>query len=145
MTDTPSSRTRFASIGSLSGLLAVTACYGTLAAVALLSLIGINVDLDEDLMVKLISGLLVLVLAGMAYSFRVHRHPGPLLLSIASAAVLVWVFFVSYSKVLEMGGFAILLLASLWDWRLKKQSCAARCGGAESSTGQRGRTDLSSS
>ena len=127
MTDTASSKTRFASIGSLSGLLAVIACYGTLAAVALLSLIGINIHLDEALMVKLVSGLLLLALAGMGHSFSMHRHPGPLLLSIVSATVLIWVFFVSHTKALEMSGFAMLLLASLWDWRLKKQSCAGRC------------------
>lgn len=42
-------------IGSLSGILALLACYGTLAGVALLSVIGVTVDVDEGLLVKIIS------------------------------------------------------------------------------------------
>jgi len=128
MTTTPTNRKGFAWLGSVTGLLAVTTCYGTLAVVALLSVIGISIEIDEGLLVKLISGLLVLVLVGMGYSYRLHRHPGPLLLSMASAAVLVWVFYGSYSKPLELIGFLTLAIASVWDLRAKKRICTAQCG-----------------
>jgi len=125
MTAATSNKKRFAWVGSVTGLFAVAACYGTLASVALLSLIGINIDIDEGLMMKIISGLMLLVLAGMGYSYIVHRHVGPLLLSIASAALLLWVFYGSYSKPLEMTGFAVLMIASVWDFRLKNRACPA--------------------
>lgn len=128
----PPDEGRFAWLGSVTGLLAVTACYGTLGAVALLSLIGVSVEINEGVMVKLISALLVLVLFGMSYSYRIHRAPGPLLLSLVSAGVLGWTFFGSYSKGLEMAGFALLTAASVWDFFAKKRTCAAKgCETAE--------------
>jgi arsenite methyltransferase len=115
--------------GPLLGLLAVLACYGTLAAVALLSLVGIGVDLDEAVMAKLVTALLVLALLGMARSWRAHRRPGPLLLSLAAAALLVWVFFGRDSRALELTGFAALLLASVWDLRVTRRACPERRDG----------------
>lgn len=121
-----SDKKTFARLGSVTGLLAVTACYGTLAAVALLSVIGISVKIDEALMEKLISGLLILVLVGMGYSYRIHRRPGPLLLSIVSAILLGWVFYYAYSKPLELAGFITLTIASIWDFFSKKRACVAQ-------------------
>ena len=114
-------------LGSVTSLLAVATCYGTLAAVTLLSLVGVSVDFDEATLVKLITGLLVLALLGMVYSWRIHRHPGPLLLSLSAAALLLWVFYGSYSKPLELTGFALLVVASVWDFRAKKRVCANSC------------------
>lgn len=91
---------RLSWLGSATSLLAVMTCYGTLAAVALLSLVGVSVDLSEGLLIKIITGLLVVALLGMTYSFRLHRSPGPLVLSVAAAGLLVWVFYGTYSHVL---------------------------------------------
>jgi len=124
MNNTTSQKKDYSWLSSAASLFAVLACYGTLATVALLSVVGITVEIDEDLMVKLISGLLIIALAGMIYSFRSHQHPGPLLLSIASSTLLLWVFFGSYSKPLELIGFATLVFASVWDFRVKKRACA---------------------
>jgi hypothetical protein len=95
--------------------------------VSLLSIIGISIDIDESTMAKLITGLLVLALGGMGYSYSVHRHPGPLILSTASAAILMWVFYGSYSEPLELSGFAALIIASIWDFRTKRRICADKC------------------
>ena len=119
-------------LGSATSLLAVATCYGTLAAVTLLSLIGVSVDIDEATLVKLITGLLVLALLGMIYSWRIHRHPGPLLLSLGAALLLLWVFYGSYSKPLELTGFALLVVASAWDFRAKKRVCTDGCHAEES-------------
>mgnify|MGYP001815428345 CR=1 FL=1 len=129
MANTTSDKKDYSWVGSVTSLLAVTACYGTLATVALLSVIGISIEIDESLLVKLITGLLVLALGGMGYSYSIHRHPGPLLLSIASAALLLWVFYGSYSKPLELTGFIALIIASLWDFRAKKRACSRTCNG----------------
>lgn len=110
-------------LGSAASLLAVAACYGTLAAVALLSIIGISIKIDESTLAKLITGLLVLALGGMGYSYSVHRRAGALVLSVASAALVMWVFYGSYSKTLELSGFAALIFASISDFRTKKRVC----------------------
>lgn len=117
---------RLSWLGSATSLIAVIACYGTLAAVALLSLVGVSVKLDESFMVKLVTALLILALVGMGNSFRLHRHAGPLLLSLAAAAVLLLVFYAKYSRPLELTGFALLVIASVWDFRVRKRSCVCR-------------------
>jgi len=129
MANTKSDKKDYSWLGSAASLLAVVACYGTLAAVALLSIIGISIKIDEGTLAKLITGLLALALGGMGYSYRAHRHPGPLMLSVASAAMLLWVFYGGYSKPLELSGFAALIVASVWDFRTKKRVCVDKCGG----------------
>lgn len=114
---------RFTWLGSAASLFAVVACYGTLAAVALLTAIGASVDLNEGALVIFITVLLGVAIAGMVYSFRLHRHPGPLAVCLLSIAVLLWVFYGSYSKSSELLGFAGLVAASIWDFRCKKKAC----------------------
>ena len=127
MANTKSYKTDYSWLGSAASLLAVVACYGTVTAVALLSIVGVSVEIDEGTMVKLITGLLVLALGGMGYSYSVHRRAGPLALSVAAAAMLLWVFYGSYSKPLELSGFAALIVASVWDLRAKKRVCVDGC------------------
>lgn len=124
-------KARLAWLGPVMGLVAVASCYGTLATVALLSVVGVTVEIDEGLMVKLVSGMLLLVLFGMGYSFKLHRQPGPLVLTVIAAAMLLWAFFIDYSRYLEFAGFGLLTIASIWDFRAKKRACAAHCGEAE--------------
>lgn len=119
-------------LGSITSLLAVATCYGTLAAVSLLSLIGVGVSINEATLVKLITVLLILALAGMLYSWRSHRHPGPLIVSLGAALLLLWVFYESYSKPLEITGFTVLVAASFWDFRVKKRICTGHCHGENS-------------
>ena len=116
---------RFAWLGSVASLFAVVTCYGTLAAIALLAAIGVSVDLNEGTLVIFITVLLGIAIAGMVYSFRLHRHPGPLTVSILSVTMLSWVFYGSYTKSLELVGFAGLVVASIWDFRCKKKACPA--------------------
>ena len=129
MAKSTSDKNDYSWLGSATSLLAVLACYGTLAVVGLLSVIGISIQLDEGLLVRLISGLLIFALLGMGYSYRMHRHPGPLLLSVTFAALLLWVFYGSYSKPLELTGFAFLVVASVRDFRAKKRACTEKRGG----------------
>lgn len=121
---------RFAWLGPVMGLLAVAACYGTLATVALLSIVGISVRIDEGLMTRLVSGMLVLVLFGMGYSYRLHRNRLPLLTALVASTLLLWAFFVSASKHLELAGFVVLGAASILDFRAKKRICTAHCHAA---------------
>lgn len=122
---------RLASLAPVAGLLAVASCYGTLGVVALLSVIGVAVPLNEVLLVRIVTVVLAIALLGMAYSFRMHRDIKPSLLGIASAALLFWVFYGEYSRPLEALGFAGLMAASLWDFRAKHRACPAKPGAEE--------------
>lgn len=119
----PGKASRLASLASATSLLAVVSCYGTLGAVALLSVVGITVHLNEILMTRIITGVLTVVLLGLTYSYRLHRRGGPLLLSLAAAALLLWVFYGCYSRPLEALGFVGLVAASAWDFRAKHLAC----------------------
>lgn len=113
-----------ASVASAGSLLAVVSCYGTLGIVALLSVVGISVHLNEALMARILTIVLAVALLGMLHSCRLHRDLRPFLLSAASAALLLWVFYGWDSRSLEALGFAGLVSASLWDLRAKHRACS---------------------
>ncbi|WP_335965510.1 MerC family mercury resistance protein [Galbibacter sp. PAP.153] len=110
-------------LGTVASLLALITCYGTIGSIALLSFIGISVQIDEKLMITIVTILLAIALLGMLYSFRLHKNIVPLLLALIAIAILVWVFYGAYSKALELSGFALLLVASVLDFRSKKKAC----------------------
>ncbi|GKT12326.1 MAG: hypothetical protein ISEC1_P1304 [Thiomicrorhabdus sp.] len=110
-------------LGSIASIFAVVACYGTLASVALLSLVGISVEIDERLMINIVTLLLIIALSGMVYSWHLHRNILPLLLSLLAAIILFWVFYGRYTKELEILGFVLLIIASIVDFRSKKKTC----------------------
>ncbi len=120
------SSNRFSWLSSTTSLLAVGTCYGTMAAVALLSVVGVSVQINEGVFIKVITGLLAVAIFGTAFTFRRHRNPGPLLLSIAAAGLLLWVFYGSYNFALEFVGFVALVVASIWDFRAKRQAIKRR-------------------
>ena len=122
---------RLASLAPAASLLAVASCYGTLGVVALLSVVGVAVPLNEMLLARILTAVLIIALLGMLYSFRMHRDIKPLLLGVASAALLLWVFYGRYSRPLEALGFAGLVSASLWDFRAKHRACPAKPGARE--------------
>jgi len=111
-------------LGSIASMFAVVACYGTLASVALLSLVGVSVEIDEGLMINIVTLLLIVALSGMVYSWRLHRNILPLLLGLLATFILFWVFYGSYSKVLEILGFVLLIIASIVNFRSKKKTCS---------------------
>lgn len=121
----PSRKSRLGAVASMGGLLAVATCYGTLGIVALLSVVGVTVHMNEVLMTRIVTGVLVIALLGLGYSFRVHRSIGPLLIGLASAVLLLWVFYGRYTRPLEALGFIGLVTASAWDFRAKHLACHA--------------------
>lgn len=125
---------RLTSLAPAASLLAVASCYGTLGAAALLSVLGVAVPLNEMLLVRILTVVLIIALLGMVYSFRMHSDIKPLLLGVASAALLFWVFYGRSSHPLEALGFAGLVSASLWDFRAKHRACPAKPGAREENT-----------
>lgn len=107
-------------------ILSIAACYGTLATISVLSLLGVTVVINPGVWAGAISLFAVLAVVGLAVSYWRHRIVGPLVVAALAAALIIWVMFGSYSRVMELLGFAGLGTAAIWDWHLKK--CEHRSG-----------------
>lgn len=104
----------------LALLLAVLACYGTLALIAALSLLGITLVVHEGAWAAAIVSFSLLAAAVVGLGMRRHRSVGPLVPALAGAGLIIYVMFSSYSRVIEIAGFALLGLATFWDFRLRR-------------------------
>ena len=118
--------------GTVSLVAAVLACYGTLAAVALLTMMGVGLALNEGLWAGAIALFAVLAAAAIAAGFRRHRGYGPAVLAVAGAGVILYALFIDYSMIVELSGFVLLAGAAFWDIRLRRGE-EARVLGLESS------------
>jgi hypothetical protein len=100
----------------LLGLLAtgasILACYGVLALVGALGLLGTTMNLDPALWTAFIVLLVAFALLGLALNARAHRRIGPLLFGTGGALI------GSYDWRVEAAGFAAMLGAALWDRRV---------------------------
>ncbi|MFQ5931270.1 MAG: MerC domain-containing protein [Nitrospiraceae bacterium] len=108
-------------------VLAIAACYGTMAIVTLLSLLGVTLAINKGVWAGAISLFALLALLGVVLGYREHRMRGPLVIGALGAALVLWAMFGSYSRIVEIMGFAGLITAALWDWRLKKCERPAAC------------------
>lgn len=106
--------------------LAVLSCYGTTVLIGLLSLLGISLAINERAWAGAISLFAVLSAIAIASSYRRHRVTGPLAFGAIGLALILWVMYGSYSRIIELAGFVLLVAATLWDWRVRKEPTRAR-------------------
>lgn len=106
--------------------LAILSCYGTTALIALLSLLGVTLALDEAVRAGTISVFAALAVMALALSFRRHRIIGPTAVGALGLGLILWVMFGSYGRAIELVGFILLIAATLWDWRVGARRGAAR-------------------
>ncbi len=81
---------------------------------------GIALVIDNTLWSGAIVAFAVLAVVGLALSLSRHRNPWPLLMGVSGCAIITYTMFGSYSRTIEIFGFAVLCGASLWDWRLRR-------------------------
>jgi hypothetical protein len=110
-------------LAPLAAILSLAACYGTLAAVALLGLLGARVVLDEALWAGSIVAFALVAVVGLILGARRHRTLWPLAVGTIGAAGIVYTMTLSYDRSMEIGGFLLLAVAVAADWR-KSRSCA---------------------
>ena len=95
--------------GAVAAGAALLSCYGILLGVALLSLMGLAVEVDAGLWAATIAGAATLATVATALNLRRHRRPWPLLVCLLGTGAIVYAMFASYDPVLEALGFAALV------------------------------------
>lgn len=101
--------------GAVAAGVALASCYGVLAALALLSVLGTAVKLHPGAWAATVAGAATLATVATAWNLRRHRRPWPLLLCAAGAGAVVYVMFGTYHAGLEALGFAALTGAVALD------------------------------
>jgi ubiquinone/menaquinone biosynthesis C-methylase UbiE len=106
--------------GMLALVAALLACYGTLALVGLLSVMGAGLAINEGAWAGAITVFAALTVAGVAAGWRKHGSVGPLLPAILGFGLIAYTMFGVYSRFVELTGFTMLACAALWDYRLRR-------------------------
>jgi arsenite methyltransferase len=112
-------------VGTVSGIfaaLSIITCYGTLALVAALGLIGIQLNVHEGIWAAVIVVLAWAAAIGVGLEFRRIRANGPLVVAILGASFITAVMFISYSRIVEIIGFTLILTAVFWNRRYARQT-----------------------
>jgi len=109
-------------------VLAIVSCYGTAAAVTLLSLLGISIAIDERAWAGAIMVFAALASAAIVASCRRHRQAGPAMLAGLSLALIASAMYGAYGRVIELAGFALLAGAAAWDWKARTSRKDAGAG-----------------
>jgi SAM-dependent methyltransferase len=108
--------------GTAALVASMLACYGTLAAVALLSLAGIAVAVNPALWAGTIVALAALAASAVAAGVRRHGTYATLGLAVAGVAALAYVQFVDYSVPVELAAFGLLAAGVALDFLRRRHS-----------------------
>jgi len=104
-------------LAPLGAALSLIACYGTLAAVALLGALGVGIALNEAVWAGAIVLFAALAVVALVLRWRRHGRALPVLLGSAGLVLIGFAMYVSYYLPAELGGFALLCLGTWADWR----------------------------
>lgn len=105
-------------------VLALLSCYGTLVLVGLLSLVGVSLAIDDRVWAGAIIFFATLAALALMLSYRRHRTPWPTAAGLFGLALILWVMLGRYDRLVEVAGFALLVAATVWDWRAGKRAAA---------------------
>ena len=105
-------------LAALATAFSLIACYGTLAAIALLGALGVTIALNQAIW----AGAIVLF-AGLAFvvlliRWRRHRRIAPALLAGIGLLLIAYTMLVSYERTIELVGFVFLCAGTVVDWRI---------------------------
>ncbi len=120
---------RLSRLSGAAAALSIMACYGTLAVVSLLTLAGFSIDIHEGAWAAVIVVFAGLAFVGVLMNFRRHRTLGPVIVAAIGAALITWVMFVSFNRIIEVAGFVALITAAVWERRMK--TCVTDAEGRE--------------
>ena len=111
--------------------MSLVACYGTLIVVAGLSALGVTIAINLHVWAAAIVIFAVVAVLGVGLGARRHGVWWPLILAVLGAALVAFAMYLPdriagiagiSARVVEIAGFAALIIAAVWDWRLCKAS-----------------------
>ncbi len=105
--------------GMAALVLALIACYGTLAVVSVLPLVGLSLTIDEGLWTATIILFTGAVVVAVAAGRRKHTSFTPLILAIMGAGFVGYALLGPYDRLIELIGFALIAGATFLDLRLR--------------------------
>ena len=109
-------------IGIVSLILSLLACYGLLALTALLPLIGVRLALDEATWAGAIVALAVLTVAAVLPGARRHGSFGPGMGALVGGGLILYALLVEYHMLVELAGFVLLAAAVCTDVHLRRRA-----------------------
>jgi hypothetical protein len=102
--------------------MSLLACYGTIAVLGLLSVVGVSAVLNNGVWAGAIVAFAAAASVIIGFGIGKHNSIVPFIVSIAGTAVLGYTMFVNYSMAIESGGFILLGLATYLDYDLRRLS-----------------------
>jgi hypothetical protein len=128
MSDTQGGRRHHEWLAGAATFLSLATCYGTMGLVGILSLMGVTLAVNAHVWAAAIVLFALLAVAGVALGYRRHRSLAPLGLAAVGALLVTVAMYASGTivdglglpaRAVELVGFAGLVAAAVWDWRLK--------------------------
>ena len=113
-------RSRISWLPGATTALAVVSCYGTALLTGILSMLGVSMVINEGAWAGAISVFAGLAVAFIGASGRRQRIFGPTVVGIVGLAPILWAMYGGYSRIVEFIGFALLIIATLWDLRSRR-------------------------
>lgn len=107
--------------GIVAATLAVLACYGTLALVAVLPLVGVRLAVNDAVWSGTILLFTMLAVLAVVPGSRRHGSPVPGAGAITGAGLIVFALLVEYHALVELAGFVILTAAAFRDAFLRRR------------------------
>ncbi len=116
-------------IAGVGALLSILACYGTIAAVATLSLLGITISVNVHVWAAAIVGFAVIAFLGVVLGTRTHGRIGPAIIAALGTLLVIVATYGSNwleeeirlsARMVEALGFGALVSGAIWDWQVKK-------------------------
>lgn len=107
--------------GIAATVLAILACYGTLALAALLPVLGLRLAVSDAAWSGAIGLFILLAVLAIAAGARRYRSPGPALAAAGGAGLVAFALLVAYHPAVELGGFVLLAGAAWRDAVLRQR------------------------
>lgn len=123
---TPGAARTLGRVGIGAAIAAAAACYGALAVVSFLGLVGLQVAVNEAAWsgtILVLTGLAVLVVLAGA---RRHRSPAPGAAALVGGGLIAYALLIEYVFYLELAGFVALGTAAYYDFQLHRRLPTAR-------------------
>lgn len=111
---------KFRRLAGIGTILSLITCYGTLALVSILGALGFVFAINNTIWAGAIVAFAIIAVIGLAFGLSRHHRIFPFIIGILGTELIIYTMLVDYSRVIELSGFALLVMAAFLDWRIKR-------------------------